>query len=192
VPPVPPGVPRPVSEEELAAALACASPRVRPWLVLAGWAGLRAVEIARLRRDRILDTAPQPALLIARGATKGRRERLIPASSFVLDELRLAGLPRNGYAFPRHDGAAGPNQPWLISHLANACLREAGSAATLHALRHRFATQLYQATRDIRLVQELLGHSSPSVTAVYAAYDQDGAAAAVEALAAPGRLRAVG
>ena len=109
----------------------------------------------------------------------------------MLDELRLAGLPRNGYAFTRHDGAPGPNQPWLVSHLANACLREAGSAARFHDLRHRFATQLYQATRDIRLVQELLGHASPSTTAVYAAYDRAGAAAAVEALDAPGRLRAV-
>jgi integrase/recombinase XerC len=185
------GIPRPISEDELAAALACASPRVRPWLILAAWAGFRAVEIARLRRDRVLDTANPPVLLVARNATKGRKERLIPASRFVLDELRLAGLPRSGWVFPRHDHAAGPNNPWLISHLANRTLREAGSAATLHACRHRFATQLYQATRDIRLVQELLGHSSPAVTAIYAAYDQAGAAAAVEALAAPGRLRAV-
>ncbi len=139
VPSPPRGVPRPVSEEDLAAALACASGRVRPWLVLAGWAGMRAKEIALLKRDCVLDTAASPAILIARNATKGRRERLIPMSQFVLDELRLAGLPSHGYVFPRHDGRPGPNTPWLISQLAGRALHESGSSATLHSLRHRFA-----------------------------------------------------
>jgi site-specific recombinase XerD len=187
-----PGVPRPVSEEELAAALACASPRVRPWLVLAGWAGLRAKEIALLRRECVLDTAEPPVLLIARNATKGKRERVVDMSPDVLAELRLAGLPRSGYVFGRHDGASGPNAPWLISHLAGQCLREAGSAATLHQLRHRFATQLYRQTGDIRLVQAMLGHASVATTAVYADWDRARAAEAVAALPFPGRLRAVG
>src|SRR6266699_3106133 len=39
-------IPRPVAEDDLMLALASAPPRVRPWLVLAGWAGLRAREIA--------------------------------------------------------------------------------------------------------------------------------------------------
>src|SRR5258708_1972844 len=187
VPSPPRGVPRPVSEEDLAAALACASGRVRPWLVLAGWAGMRAKEIALLKRDCVLDTAASPAILIARNATKGRRERLIPMSQFVLDELRLAGLPSHGYVFPRHDGRPGPNTPWLISQLAGRALHESGSSATLHSLRHRFASQLYQQTRDIRLVQEMLGHASPATTAVYADYG-DGAAEAVGRLPGPDRL----
>ncbi len=59
-------------------------------------------------------------------------------------------------------------------------------AATLHQLRHRFATAAYQAAGgDLRLVQELLGHRSPVTTAGYAAYDQAAAAAAVEAIPAP-------
>src|SRR5258708_33099603 len=75
VPSPPRGIPRPVSEEDLAAALACASPRVRPWLVLAGCAGFPAKEIALLRRESVLDTAVPPVLLVARNATKGHRER---------------------------------------------------------------------------------------------------------------------
>jgi len=191
LPSLPRGIPRPISEEDLEAALAAAGARVRPWLVLAGWAGLRACEIAYLRRDRVLDTARPPVLLIARDATKGRHERVIPASAFVLAELRLAGLPASGFVFRRYDGKPDPNAPWLVSQLANQCLHDAGTAATLHQLRHRFASQLYHQTRDIRLVQEMLGHASPTATAVYAAYDRAGAAEAIDSLPTPGRLRII-
>ena len=183
------GLPRPVGEDALMDAVINAPLRVRPWLVLAGWAGLRAKEIALLRRERVLDTATPPVLLIAADATKGRRERVVPMSAFVTGELRLAGMPRAGYVFRRCDGRQGPNQPWLVSHLANRHLRSCGIAATLHQCRHRFGTVLYQQTHDLRLVQELMGHADPSTTAGYAAYDRSGAAAAVEALPAPARLR---
>ncbi|HEY1622141.1 MAG TPA: tyrosine-type recombinase/integrase [Streptosporangiaceae bacterium] len=183
-------IPRPIGDEDLFAALAAAGPRVRPWLVLAGWAGLRAKEIAYLRRTSVLEHARPPVLLVARDATKGRGERLVPLSEFALREL-LPVLPAAGWVFRRGDGQPGPNRPSRISQLANAHLHDCGIAATLHQLRHRFGTQAYRASHDLRVVQELLGHANPSTTAGYAAYDNADAIAAVESLPAPRHLKVV-
>jgi integrase len=185
VPRRPRRLPRPVPEADLMAAVDAAPPRVRLWLILAGWAGLRCKEIALLRRESILDTAAMPVAVITSDATKGRRERAVPLSPFVLAEIRRAGLPAAGWCFPRCDGQPGPNTPARVSELANDLLHGCGLATTMHALRHRFATAAYQASRDLRLVQELLGHADPQSTAGYAAIADADAAAAVAAIPVP-------
>ena len=185
VPRPPRMLPRPISEEDLMAALEQAPPRIRPWIALAAWCGLRAKEVAFLRAENIHVANDPPVLLVASDATKGSRERLIPLSAFVVAELAAAKLPSRGYAFRRHDGASGPNAPWLVSHLASDFLRDCGIPATLHSMRHRFASRTYQASKDIRAVQSLMGHVSPEVTSAYAAYSDTAAAAAVEALPVP-------
>jgi integrase/recombinase XerC len=183
-------LPRPISSGELAAAVATAPPRVRLILVLAAWCGLRAQEIARLRREAVLDTARPPVLLVELEAAKGgRRERVIPLHPFVLGELRALPMPASGWLVPRRDGRPGPCAPWRISQLAGRHLHASGSPATLHQLRHWFGTEAYRARRDLRVVQELLGHASPATTAGYAAYDRAEAAAAVAALPVPSALR---
>ena len=140
-----------------------------------------------------MDTALPPVLIVAAGATKGHaRERAVPLSGFVITELHRARMPASGWVFRRMDGRAGPCTPGLISHYANIHLHECGIDATLHSLRHRYGTQIYRGTRDLRLTQDLLGHSSPVVTAGYAAYDRPSAHAAVDALPVPERLRSVG
>jgi site-specific recombinase XerD len=54
---------------------------------------------------------------------------------------------------------------------------------TCHSLRHRFATQVYRSTHDLRAVQELLGHSKPETSARYTLIDEDRLTAAVLAVA---------
>jgi integrase/recombinase XerC len=184
-------VPRPISEPDLFSAMAGAPPRIKPWLVLAGWCGLRAKEIALLRRENILDSARPPVLIIARDATKGHHERVVPLHPYALAQLLEAGLPASGYVFRRRDGAAGPNTPTHVSQLANLYLHSAGFPETLHQLRHRFGTSAYRVKRDLRLVQELMGHLSPQTTAGYVLVDQADAAAVVEQIPAPGQLRVV-
>jgi integrase len=184
-------LPRPVAAAELFAALAAAPDRIRLWLVLAAWCGLRAKEIALLRAENILLTAAPPALLVAADATKGRHERLVPLSSFVTGEIEAAGLPRRGWCFLRRDGRPGPNTPTMVSQLASEHFRACGSQATLHMLRHWFGTSAYAVHKDLRVVQELMGHQHIGSTAGYADWSRAAAAETVEALPVPPRLRVV-
>jgi integrase/recombinase XerC len=192
VPPISPRLPRPIPEAALMDIISWAPARVRPWLVLAGWAGFRAQEIAWLRCESVfLDAAP-PAVLVARDTAKGRRERLIPLCDFAAAELAAQPLQKRGFAFTRRDGQAGPNTPDLISHLCNEHIHECGYTDTLHSLRHRFLTMVQRQGRDLRITQQLAGHRSPETTAVYTLVSGIAAAAAVQALPAPPRLRAAG
>lgn len=172
-------LPRPIPDDSLMVAIASAEPRVRIVLILAALGALRACEIARLRREDVLDHLPEPALTVH---GKGDRYRTVAASSALILELHQYGMPRHGPIIRRVDGSAAPVSPSLISSIANQHLHDVGFADTLHSLRHWSATALYQDTKDIRLVQETLGHSSPAVTAVYTAWSN------LDAPAAMGRL----
>ena len=47
-------------------------------------------------------------------------------------------------------------------------------SCSVHATRHSYAVEVYRRTRDLRLTQRLLGHSSVTTTQVYAdVLDQD-------------------
>ncbi len=139
----------------------------------------------------MLDTARHPVIIVAADATKGHHEHVVPMSAFVLTELRLAGMPSSGFMFTLADGRPGLS-PATVSNLANKCLHESGTDATLHQLRHRCLTLVQQERHDTRMTQEIAGHASPASTAIYTQLDQGDAAAVMECLPSPGRLRAVG
>lgn len=57
-----------------------------------------------------------------------------------------------------------------------------GIADSFHATRHRFCTQIYRVSGDLRLTQHLAGHSSPATTSQYVAWSDPEAVGALAAL----------
>lgn len=176
---LPPCTPRPIGEDDLHMAINCAPPRLRAMLVLAAYEGLRACEIAGLMRHDICDTADPPVLFVN---GKGGRQRVVPLSERTLLELRAHGLPVRGFVFPRGDGQTGGNTASRVSRICNDYLRDMGITDVLHSLRHRFGTQVYRVSNDLRMTSEVMGHASPSTTAGYVAWSSAAAVAALAAL----------
>lgn len=166
-------MPRPMSEDDLEKALASADPRMRCWLLLAACEGLRCMEMAGLQREDISETT-------IRVLGKGGRERVLPLHPQVREALEGYGLPESGPLFRNRYLRQIPAVD--VSHKIGAHLRSLDIKSSGHTLRHRFATQVYRESLDLRLTQELLGHSSPETTAVYAAPDMEKAQYFVESL----------
>lgn len=177
-PRLPRRLPRPISDHSLAVALERAPERERVILHLAAYCGLRACEIAALTwNDLLLDQAPP--VVVVNG--KGGRQRIVPVPTRVI--AILDDVPRQrGPVVPRSHGR-GHCAPHRISQIANDHLHGVGIPETLHQLRHRYATAVYAASRDLRIVQELCGHANPATTAGYAAHCPTEAALAVDAAA---------
>jgi integrase len=186
VPRLPRRYPRPIAEADLMHALALTTHQtpLRLMLVLGGWCGMRAGEVAGLRVENLRVNDTPPVVIISAESAKGSRERVVELSPFVIAEIRAARLPLSGYAFT--DAQGHPYDPWFVSRMTNDHLRGSGTKSTFHCLRHRFASQVYQQTRDLRLVQELMGHATQATTANYAAFSRTGATAAVASLPVPG------
>jgi len=164
VPRSPRRLPRPMPEADLHTAIVNAPPRIRPWLMLAALGGLRCCEIACLRREDVLNSQAPPALLVH---GKGDKERVVPLPAQLLHEP--TPLPRAGWLFARLDGRSGPVSAAIVSEQCNRYLHSMAITHNMHSIRHRAATAWYAESRDLRLVQELLGHASPETTAGYAA-----------------------
>lgn len=174
-----PRKPRPISEEDLEKALANApDARMYLWLVLAAKAGLRCIEIANLRADWILDGA-EPTLRII---GKGDKEREVPLHPDVMEALTAYGIPPKGPLFPTTWSSSPTMPPSTVSKFIAEYLHDLGIHATAHQLRHRFATRLYQSTRDLLLTQRMLGHSSPTTTAIYADIGKDAVRSVLDAV----------
>lgn len=170
-------LPRPIGANDLSVALDLALPTMRAILELMAFEGLRCAEVSNLDRESILNTA-EPPMLLVRG--KGDKERLIPLRDRVFVALRLHGLPRTGAVFTSSVGTRIPAA--RISREVAVYFDELGIDSTGHQLRHFFATRAYAAVSDLRVVQTLLGHSSPTTTAVYVAFSSARAIEAVQSI----------
>lgn len=136
-----------------------ATEELRLMLLLAGLAGLRRTEIASLHTRDFHGN-----YLSITG--KGGHVRIIPAHP---DLQALLRLKTHGYYFPGR--FSGHRTHDYVGRKISAAL---GNGYTPHSLRRLFATEVYRRTKDIKVVQQLLGHTDISTTQQYVGYfEQD-------------------
>lgn len=169
----PRGLPRPLTDGEVATALLASRGRLRLWLMLSLLAGLRAHEVAKLRREDV--TAENIYVL-----GKGGRGDFVPTHP---DLWALIAPEPPGFLFPSRLGG-GPVTAHTVTVTVSAHFSALDIDGGLHRCRHTFGTRLLRSGVNIRVVQRLMRHSSLETTARYLAIDDNEASAAIRALAA--------
>jgi tyrosine recombinase XerC len=140
-------------------------PRDKAILELLYATGIRVGELVGLKKK---DIRFDESLVRVMG--KGGKERLVPVHERALGLLRryLDVCPSEErqvfLSLRRH-----PLQERDVRRILDHALRAMAFAKhiTPHKIRHSFATHLLEKGADLRMVQELLGHSSLSTTQVY-------------------------
>ena len=136
--------------------------------------GMRVSEISRLRQE---DVNLESAFLKCRG--KGEKERIVPMGQVAVQALESylrrvrTGLPKSEFVFANARGGSLTRQRlWQIirKYAREARIRKRTSP---HTFRHSFATHLLERGADLRIVQELLGHSNISTTQIYTHVSRD-------------------
>jgi len=157
--------------DEAAVALDPIRVRDRALLELLYATGGRVSEIVNLDLDDLIDKT------LLRLFGKGSKERVVPVGSYaqravenylvrVRPTLATAGRGTPALFLNQRGGRLSRQTAWqIISDAAE----KAGLAGHIspHTLRHSFATHLLEGGADVRVVQELLGHSSVATTQIY-------------------------
>lgn len=137
----------------------------RTLLSLVYSAGLRIGEALLLKPNDI----DYERRLIHIKAAKGRKDRYTLLSSSIIPLLHtyVNHYNPNNLLFEGRNGE--PYTQVSARQVLKQALHRANITkyATLHTLRHSFATHLLESGTDIRYIQELLGHNSPKTTMIY-------------------------
>jgi integrase/recombinase XerD len=128
--------------------------------------GLRVSEVVRLK---VADIDSARRLVWVR-AGKGRKDRCVPLSAVLLEELRDWWQQQRpaDWLFPGTSATGHVN----VGSLQRVCQQASHSAdlgkrVTPHTLRHSYATPLLEAGTDLLTIQKLLGHSHLKTTVGY-------------------------
>jgi integrase/recombinase XerD len=128
--------------------------------------GLRRSELLNLK---LTDLATDRKLLIIKNA-KGNKDRVVPLSEKVtvlLREYYKAYTPQF-WLFEGQFAGEKYSERSLQKVFTNALeIAQIKKPATLHWLRHSYATHLLESGTDLRYIQELLGHKSSKTTEIY-------------------------
>jgi integrase/recombinase XerD len=180
--------------EEVAQLLATAQPgRERILLTTAYACGLRISELLHLQVSDI-DSA-RMVVQVRQG--KGAKDRQVPLSPRLLSELRTWWLTHRTkpWLFPGMRGASRqrPMNVANVQRMMKQIVVRSGlkKSASMHTLRHSYATHLLEAGVDVVTVQKLLGHSELSTTARYLHLSRRYLASLPDLLALPPSSKAV-
>jgi integrase/recombinase XerD len=128
--------------------------------------GLRCGELLALKPVHI-DSKRNIVLL---KNSKGQKDRIVPLSPFILEMLReyYKIFKPKTYLFEGQNIGL-PYDARSLQLILKQALQKTGitKPATLHWLRHSYATHLLESGTDLRYIQELLGHSSSKTTEIY-------------------------
>lgn len=158
-----------LSAAEVGRVLACIQrQRYRVCLITIYACGLRLLEGVRLQVKDI--DGERQLLHIDQG--KGGKDRCVPLPPPCLQMLRQHWLTHRNpvWLFPSSfEAAKQPMHETGVQRAFHAALQESGvrKKATVHTLRHSYATHLLEAGVNLRIIQSYLGHASPITTAIY-------------------------
>ncbi|MGL6344622.1 MAG: tyrosine-type recombinase/integrase [Waterburya sp.] len=150
--------------------------------------GLRTIEVVRLNFGDIREQGEKKFITVSAKRSQRILKLRSDFSLWLLDYLATKKVltskapiitSLSGNSFGKRLTRSGLRRI-INSYLEQAGLRDCnadGIKLSNHALRHTFATQVYASTKDLRLVQEALGHGNPQTTAKYA-HVVDGVSAA--------------
>jgi integrase/recombinase XerD len=156
-----------LSPEEVSCFLeAVKNRRDRVALTTAYATGLRSNEVVSVRIQDI--DKSRMVIHIVHG--KGGKHRYVMLPPMLLEILRAYWkVERPHYWLFPGQGGVKPLDPCALNVACKAAVEATGlkKRATVHSLRHAFATHLFEQGTDLRIIQALLGHGHISTTARY-------------------------